>query len=428
MGNFQTCGPNEVMVVSGLGHGGEPLTISGGRSFVFSCIQKCDYLSLNAITLEIVSNAVNSELGVPVNAKGVAQVRINNSDVQLKIATQLYLGVPQRQIEDVARQTLEGHQRAMIGNMTVETMFRDKNAFAEQVRLEAEKDLGALGFQVISYTLKELSDDNGYLEALGRPEIAETHSRQKISEDMNRRDADVRKAEALARTKESQFAAELEKTKAKMALDLQTAKNQEYVGVRQATADMANRLQDAITRQEVILQEMQIKVVEKERQIKVQDEEVKRKRQQLSADVIKPAEAASYKVMQQAEAAKNKVILEAQGEAQRIELKGAAEAEAIKAKALAEAEKLKLKAEAFAQFREAALVDVVLDVMPKVAAEIAAPMQNIKNVNMVSSGNGQIGANRMAKEVLDIMESLPAVVFKLTGVDISKDIKAITGK
>lgn len=428
MGNFQTCGPNEVMVVSGVFHGDEPMTISGGRAFVWTGIQKVDKMSLNAITLEIVSNSVNSELGVPVNAKGVAQVRINNADGPLQVATQLYLGVAQSEVEDVARQTLAGHQRAMIGNMTVEKMFRDKNAFAEQVRTEAEQDLLKLGFQVISYTLKELSDENGYLEALGRPEIAETHSRQTVSEAKNLRDADVRKSEALAKTKESQFSAELEKTKAKMNLDLQQAKNQKYVGSRQATADMANRLQDAITRQEVILQEMQIKVVEKERQIKVQDEEIKRKTQQLLSDVIKPAEAASYKLLQQAEAAKNRIILEAQGEAQKIELRGNAQAEAIRAKAAAEAEKLKLKAEAFAQFKEAALVDVVLDVMPKVAAEIAAPIKNVKHINMVSSGDGQIGAGRIAKEVMTIMEALPQVVEKLTGVDISKDIKAITGK
>merc|ERR1712174_153144 len=250
----------------------------------------------------------------------------------------------------------------------------------------ASHDMLRLGLQIVSYTLKQLTDDNGYLEALGRPEIAETHARQKISE----------------------------------------AENKKEIGKQNATADMAKRLQDAITRQEVILQEMQVKVVERERQIKVQEEEIKRKQQQLNADIIKPAEADTFRIMKNAEAEKNRIVLEAQAEAERMTLKGAAEAEAIKAKA--EAEQLKMKAQAFAQYKEAALVDVVLDVMPKVAAEIAAPLNNTKKISMISSGDGEIGASRVAKEVLAVMEALPDVVQKLTGVDISSDLKSITNR
>jgi len=251
---------------------------------------------------------------------------------------------------------------------------------------------------------------------------------KKISEAENKRDADIRSSEALQKTKESQFAAELEKTKAKMLLELQRAENQKQIGKQNATADMAKRLQDAITRQEVILQEMQVKVVERERQIKVQEEEIKRKQQQLNADIIKPAEADTFRIMKSAEAEKNRIVLEAQAEAERITLKGAAEAEAIAAKANAEAEQLKMKAQAFAQYKEAALVDVVLDVMPKVAAEIAAPLNNTKKISMISSGDGEIGASRVAKEVLAVMEALPDVVQKLTGVDISSDLKSITNR
>merc|ERR1712176_1517391 len=233
-----------------------------------------------------------------------------------------------------------------------------------------------------------------------------THARQKISEAENKRDADIRSSEALQKTKESQFSAELEKTKAKMLLELQRAENQKQIGKQNATADMAKRLQDAITRQEVILQEMGVKVVERERQIKVQEEEIKRKQQQLNADIIKPAEADTFRIMKSAEAEKNRIVLEAQ----------------------AEAEQLKMKAQAFAQYKEAALVDVVLDVMPKVAAEIAAPLNNTKKISMISSGDGEIGASRVAKEVLAVMEALPDVVQKLTGVDISSDLKSITNR
>jgi len=430
MGNFQTCGPNEVLVVSGMCTGDRPHTVCGGRAWVWGCgLQVAEYLTLNTLTLEIISSGVNSQRGVPVNAIGVAQIKVNSTtNESLDTATQLFLGKSKEIIKQVALETLEGHQRAIIGNMTVEEMFRDKQKFSDEVKETASHDMLRLGLQIVSYTLKQLTDDNGYLEALGRPEIAETHARQKISEAENKRDADIRSSEALQKTKESQFSAELEKTKAKMLLELQRAENQKQIGKQNATADMAKRLQDAITRQEVILQEMQVKVVERERQIKVQEEEIKRKQQQLNADIIKPAEADTFRIMKNAEAEKNRIVLEAQAEAERITLKGAAEAEAIAAKANAEAEQLKMKAQAFAQYKEAALVDVVLDVMPKVAAEIAAPLNNTKKISMISSGDGEIGASRVAKEVLAVMEALPDVVQKLTGVDISSDLKSITNR
>merc|ERR1719454_385814 len=366
------------------------------------------------MTLEIVSNAVNSSAGVPVNAVGVAQVKVDSREAsRLDTATQLFLGCNDNVIRNVALETLEGHQRAIIGNMTVEEMFRDKQKFSEEVKNTAKTDMMGLGLQIVSYTLKQMTDDNGYLLALGKPEIAETHARHRISE-------------ATQKTKESVYAAELEKTKAKLGLEIKKAENQKEIGRSEATSDLAKRLQDAITRQEVVLQEMQVKVVERERQIKVQEEEIKRKEQQLNADVIKPAEANTYRIMKNAEAEKNRIVLEAQAEAERITLKGAAEADAIKAKAEAEAEQLKMKAKAFAQYKEAALVDVVLDVMPKIAAEIAAPLNNTKKISMISSGDGEIGASRIAKEVLSVMEALPDVVQKLTGVDISNDLKSIT--
>jgi len=428
MGNFQTCGPNDVLVVSGCCTGSKPHKVCGGRAWVWGCgIQVSQMLTLNTHTLNIESNNVNSQQGVPVNAIGVAQIKVNSSNEEaLAVATQLFLGGNESVIKDVALQTLEGHQRAIIGNMTVEEMFKDKQKFSEQVLAEATTDMMKLGLQIVSYTLKSLTDNNGYLDALGKPEIAKTHAQQKISEAQNKKDADIRQSEAMQKTKESQFKAELEKAKARLDLEIAKARNLKEVGKKTATADMAKRLQDAITSQEVVAQDMEVKVIERKRQIKVQEEEIKRKEQELQADVIKPAEANTYRIYKAAEAESNQIILEAQAEAEAIQKKAEAEAETIAAKALAEAEQLKLKAEAFAQYKEAALVDVVLQTMPKVAAEIAAPLNNTNKISLISSGDGEIGASRVAKEVLSVMDALPDVVMKLTGVDIASDLKTVT--
>lgn len=431
MGNFQTCGPNEVIVVSGCCQGSDNLII-GGRAWIWACgLQVAQRLPLNTITIEVVSNEVNSQQGVPICAVGVAQVKVNTTtDECLRAACQLFLGHNEKRsyqmLEDVARETLEGHQRAIIGNMTVEDMFRDKVKFSEQVYSTASADMLKLGLQIVSYTLKQLTDNNGYLRALGQTEIAETQARQRIAEAENQRDADCRKAEATQLQKVAEFEAELEKTTANMELELRKAVNLKEIGIQNAKADLAERLQDAITRQEVVEQEMQIKVVERQREIKVQEEEIKRVEQQLQSSIIKPAEADMYRIQKTAEAEKMKLIAEAQAEADAIRLRGEAEAFAIEERAKAEAEQLKKKAEAFRQYKEAALVDVVLKIMPQVAAEIAAPINNAKKINMIASGDGDVGAARVANEVLCIMERLPAVVKNMTGIDITDDLQKIT--
>lgn len=124
-----------------------------------------------------------------------------------------------------------------------------------------------------------------------------------------------------------------------------------------------------------------------------------------------------------AAAERNKVILEAEAEAEAIRVKGEAQAFAIEAKAKAEAEQMVKKADAWKDYQEAAMVDMVLSTLPKIAAEVAGPLSSAKKVTMVSSGKGEVGAAKLTGEVLDVVSKLPEMVEKLTGVDISKAMK-----
>ena len=124
-----------------------------------------------------------------------------------------------------------------------------------------------------------------------------------------------------------------------------------------------------------------------------------------------------------AQAERNKVILEAEAAAESVRVKGEAQAFAIEAKAKAEAEQMVKKADAWKEYQEAAMVDMVLATLPKVAAEIAAPITSTKKITMVTSGKGDVGAAKLTGEVLDVVAKLPDVVEKLTGVNISKAMK-----
>merc|ERR1712209_43252 len=158
-------------------------------------------------------------------------------------------------------------------------------------------------------------------------------------------------------------------------------------------------------------EEMQVKVVEGQQNIAIQEQEIMRREKELDSKIRKPAEAEKFKLEKLAEA-----------EAEAVALKGEAEAFAIEAKAKAEAEQMNKKAEAFKEYKEAAMIDMMLKVLPQVAAEVTGPLNNTKKITMVATGDGPVGANRVTGEVLDIMGSLPDTVKKMTGVDITSSM------
>lgn len=169
---------------------------------------------------------------------------------------------------------------------------------------------------------------------------------------------------------------------------------------------------------------MQVKVVERQQNISIQEQEIMRKEKELDSKIRKPAEAEKYRLEKIAEAEKQKIILQAEAEAEAKALKGEAEAYAIEVKAKAEAEQMAKKADAWKEYKEAALVDMMLKVLPEVAAEISAPLAQTDKITMVSTGEGPIGASRVTGEVLDIMNSLPIMVQNMTGVDITSRMAA----
>merc|ERR1712106_1130963 len=167
---------------------------------------------------------------------------------------------------------------------------------------------------------------------------------------------------------------------------------------------------------------MQIKVIERTQEICIQSQEIQRRERELDSSVRRPAEADKYKLEKLAEAHRNKLIMEAEAEAEAVALKGDAEAFAIECKAKAEAEQMAKKADAWKEYKEAAMVDMMLQTLPKVAAEIAAPLSQAKKITMVSDGSGEVGAARITGEVLDIMVKVPDMVNRMTGVDITNSL------
>ncbi|KAI0220311.1 Flotillin-1, partial [Lamellibrachia satsuma] len=400
---------------------GRPLLVPGGRVFVWPAIQKIQKISLNTMTLVIESPQVYTQMGVSISVTGIAQVKIDGKREELlRSACQQFLGKKQEKIQRIALETLEGHQRAIMGNMTVEEIYKDRKKFSLAVFEVASTDLLNMGIRVVSYTLKDIRDDEGYLKALGMARTAQVKRDARIGEAEARRDAGIREAMAEQQRMESRYTNDIEIAKCQRDFELKKAVYDQEVNTKKAESDMAYSLQAAKTKQRIKEEQMQIRVIERGQEIQVQEQEIIRRERELDATIRKPAEAEKFKLEKLAEANRNRIILEAEAEADSIKMKGDAEAFAIEAKAKAEAEQMAKKADAWKEYQDAAIVDMVLDTLPKVAAEIAAPLSQVKKVTMVSSGKGDVGATKLTGEVLNIMAKLPEVVEGMTGINISK--------
>lgn len=417
---FVTCGPNEALVVSGCCHA-KPLLVPGGRAFVWPTLQCVQRISLNTMTLQVESPTVYTSQGVPISVTGIAQVKIQGQNEEMLLAAcEQFLGKSDAEIQHIALVTLEGHQRAIMGSMTVEEIYKDRKKFSKHVFEVASSDLVNMGITVVSYTLKDIRDEEGYLKSLGMARTAEVKRDARIGEAEARKDATIKEAIAEEQRMASKFVNDTEIAKAQRDFELKKAAYDVEVQTKKAEAELAYELQAAKTRQRIKEEQMQIRVVERKQEIAVQEQEMQRREKELIATIRRPAEAEKFKLEKLAEANRARLIMEAEAEAETIRLRGEAEAAAIQAKAKAEAEQMSKKAEAFREYRQAAIVDMLLDTLPKMAAEVAAPLSQTKKITMVSSGTGEVGASKITSEVLDIVTKVPEMVKAVTGVDIMK--------
>ncbi|RXG71256.1 Flotillin-1, partial [Armadillidium vulgare] len=297
-------------------------------------------------------------------------------------------------------------------------IYKDRKKFNQNVFEVASSDLINMGITVLSYTLKDIHDDEGYLDALGMARTAEV-----------KRDARIGEAEATKDSTIKEAIAEEERMAAKYINDTEIAKSQRdfelkkppvLKSTKRAEAELAYELQAAKTKQMIKEEQMQIKVRTQEILIKAGNHE---KGKELEATVKQPADAEKFRCEKIAEATRNKLTLEAEAEAEATRVKGEAEAYAIQQKAKAEATTMTVKAEAWKEYKDAALMEMYIEVLPKIAAEVAAPLSQAKKLTMISSGNSDVGAAKLTGEVMDIISKVPTMVKTMTGIDVSKRLE-----
>src|SRR5213594_1552671 len=337
LSRYTKVGPNQVLVVSGRKHryvdpdGTECKRgfriVKGGGTFVYPIIEKIDLLSLELLTIDVQTPEVYTSKGVPVKVDGVAQIKVKGDDVSIATAAEQFLSKDTDAIKNIAMQTLEGHLRAILGTMTVEDIYQNRDAFASKVQEVAAGDMANMGLSIVSFTIRDIRDSQGYLEALGKPRIAQVKRDAQIAQAEADRDANIRSALATQAGQEAKFAADAKIAEAQRDYQMNVASYQASVNVKKAEADLAYDLQKYKTGQLVKAEEVQVSIIEKQKQIELQQQEILRKQRELEANVQKPADAERYKVETLANAKKFQLETEAAGAASAAKAKGFATAE-----------------------------------------------------------------------------------------------------
>ncbi|MBZ5669430.1 MAG: flotillin family protein [Acidobacteriia bacterium] len=455
--NYVKVPPNAVAILSGRKHklpDGRLVgyrMVRGGAAFRWPLLEQVDYLSLNVFTIPLEIKRAYTLKGVPISVKAVANVKIKSDDLSLAAAAERFLGMTHDQIQKVIFQTLEGHLRSILGTLTVEEVNSDRQSFAQKLTSEAALDLERMGIGVDVLTIQDISDEEGYLDALGKKRTAEVKRDGTIGEAEATRDSKIKSALAMQEGEKAKFDADANISAAQRDFQVKQAQYQAEIETEKARAAQAGPLAEAKAKQAVVAEEVRVERARTQEEIAVQEQEVLRRQKELEATVIKPAEAERQAAIVRAEAKKQAAILEADGqktaqiamaeaqqqklrqegmgraaaveaegraEAAKIEAMGLAQARAIEAQGVAEAQAILKKAEAWRQFNDAAKLQTLLEKLPSVLqasaavfGAVAAPLGNIDKVVVIEQGNGAGGDSTGG--IGRIARTGPALVFSL---------------
>src|SRR5687768_2844803 len=471
--NYIKVSPNQAAVISGrkrkLADGSVAgyRLVRGGATLVFPFLEKVEYLDLNVITVPLATQRAYTVQGVPVSVKAVANVKIKGDDSSLRASSERFLGMPQQVFHQLVFQTLEGHLRAILGTLTVEEINNDRQSFAQKLLTEAAGDLEKMGIGLDALTIQEISDEEGYLYALGKRRTAEVKRDAEIGQAEANRDSKIKASLALQEGEKVRLATEAQIAQSNRETEIQKAQVQAEIESERAKAMQAGPLADAKAQQQVTVEEVRVEKVRTQEQIAVQEQEVLRKEKELEATVVKQAEADRKAAVLRAQGLQEAAILEAegrkqaqiataeaeaqtlqregQGRAAAVEAEGKAEAEKIRAVGLAEAEKLQAtglaeakaieaqglaeakaimeKAAAWREFNDAARLQTILEKLPAIItssapvfAAVAEPLGKIDKIVMIDqggNGNGNGNGDGHTSGINRFAQTGPTVIFSL---------------
>ncbi len=433
---FRKAGPNEAVIVYGFRG---PRIIRGHGAFIFPVVENARQLSLELMSFDVAPKQdLYTKQGVAVTVEAVAQIKVRSDNESILTAAEQFLTKTPQEREGLIRLVMEGHLRGIIGQLTVEQIVKEPEMVADRMRSTCAADVSKMGLEVISFTIKEVRDQNEYITNMGRPDIARIRRDAEIAAAEAERDTAIRRANALREAAVAKAAADQERVIAETAslakqagaqrdLAIQKAQFAEQSRKQEAQADKAYEIQTNVMQQQVVAELVKVQQIEKEQQIKVQEAEILRHEKELIATVLKQSEIERQRVENIAAAERSRLSIEAEGraaatkaggEAQAavIRVQGEAEASIIYQKGEAEAKAMNVKAAAYQEWTQAAVVDRLITNMADVVRAMSEPLAKVDKITIVSTGSDDnIGANKLTGEMTKIAAQVPALFEALSG-------------
>lgn len=442
--------PDMAFIISGIKK--KSKIVIGKAAIRIPFFERLDKLNLRLIPIDVkTSNAVPTADYININVDATVNVKISNEPEKLRLAAENFLNKNTEYIAGVAREVLEGNVREIVGKMKLEEMVSDRQKFATLVKENAEPDLAAMGLDIISFNVQNFVDGNEVIENLGIDNIVKIKKAAAIARAESERDIKVAQAAADKESNDAAVAAQTEIAKKQNELAIKRSELQQEADTKKAMADAAYEIQKEEQRKTIEVTTANADIAKQEREIELKQKEVAVKEQALEAEVKKQAEADKYAAQQKADAAlyqrqkeaeakqfeaqRQAEARKAQAEADRfakeqeaegIRAVGEAEAAAIQAKGVAEAEAMEKKAEAYAKYNKAAVAEMMIKVLPDVAAKIAEPLSQIDKITIIGGDGGSNGVEQVAGNVPAVMAKLFESMKEATGIDLADIVKADT--
>jgi flotillin len=321
--------PNEALVISGLREHSSPQgagesmgfrIVTGKGTLVLPGIQTVRRLSLDLREAPLSIECVTHQ-GIPLGIQGVVIFKVGDDYVSIANAARRFLD-QQQQMDAKVHNVFAGHLRAIVGNMTVEEMIRDREKLTALTRESSGSEMEKLGLIVDSLQVQEIHDPTGYIRNLALPHAAAVA-----------REARIAQAHADREATTAEQGADALKAEARRESMIKQAGYQAEIDKASAQAQQAGPLADASARQHVVVEET-----------KVAELEAQREEQRLQASVRKPADAKAYESVTLAKAGRDARIAAAEAERQEVELHAQASAERVRLEAVAEAERVRVEA------------------------------------------------------------------------------------
>jgi len=421
--------PDKAIIISGLRR--KPKMLIGQAGVKVPFLERTDSLYLKQVTVPVISRSIPTKDFINVNIDAVIKVRICPESDTLDLAMKNFLNKSPEMIIQDLQDSLQGNMREIVGSLSLEELSQNKERFSAEIKNAADGDMKALGVEIVTCNIQNVTDDQKLIENLGAYNTAEITKKASIVKANAKRDVEIAEAAAAREANDARIKAQMDIAQRNNELAIREAELKKVSDTEKAKAEAAFLIETEEQRKTIETATVNAEIAKSEREIELKEREAEVKERALTAEIRKKADADRYQKEQEAQAelfkrtqdAEAKKI-EAEKEAEAIKLRGQAEAEAIRARGVAEAEAIRQKAEAMKQYGEAAVIEMIVDRLPEIAKHVAEPMSRIDSVTIFGT-DGQ-GVAGMTENVPLAMAQTFKTVQAATGVNLGEIARAET--